>query len=330
MENPYAQSEEEAQERFNKYAKLDPFPKIQPALLNSADISDYSAKTGMIHPFDHQKLKSASYEVNLLGKVIYWDGKGKKHSYDIKRGDTLELAKNSIAFVTPEPTFRLPDYIALRFNLKITHVHRGILLGTGPLVDPGYEGKLFIPLHNLTNNSYKCKGGEGLIWVEFTKISENRKRWTNELQDENSTRIGEYVEFPARKKYQTPESCIAKALKDQDLDSIPSSIPYVIERSEESARKAQQSARTTKRFTIGGSIAILVSIITLFVGIYLGFQPILSLVQDSVKYVKDEQEEYTNGQKQQARKIEELANEVQSIKETIKELQKDSKKKTLE
>jgi deoxycytidine triphosphate deaminase len=89
----------------------------------------------------------------------------------ISRGETFVLRRNSIAFVQVEPVFRIPDYIALRFNLKILHVHRGILLGTGPLVDPGFVGNLYIPLHNLTDSDYTFKGGEGLIWMEFTKVS---------------------------------------------------------------------------------------------------------------------------------------------------------------
>ena len=47
--------------------------------------------------------------------------------------------ENSITFVQIESKIRLPNYIALRFNLRIQHVHRGLLLGTGPLVDPGFQ-----------------------------------------------------------------------------------------------------------------------------------------------------------------------------------------------
>ncbi len=28
-------------------------------------------------------------------------------------------------------------------------VYKGLLLGTGPIVDPGFVGKLYIPLHKL-------------------------------------------------------------------------------------------------------------------------------------------------------------------------------------
>ena len=65
----------------------------------------------------------------------------------------------------------MPDFIALRFNLQIQHVHRGLLLGTGPLVDPGFWGKLCIPLHNLTDQDYEIPKEEGLIWLEFTKTT---------------------------------------------------------------------------------------------------------------------------------------------------------------
>jgi hypothetical protein len=69
------------------------------------------------------------------------------------------------------PRFRIPDYIALRFNLKIKHIYRGLLLGTGPLVDPGFVGHLSLPLHNLTRQSYQFRAGEDIAWFEFTKTS---------------------------------------------------------------------------------------------------------------------------------------------------------------
>jgi hypothetical protein len=48
----FAQTDEEAEVRYEKFKSLDPFPEIPPALLNSADIEDYVAKTGMLFPFD--------------------------------------------------------------------------------------------------------------------------------------------------------------------------------------------------------------------------------------------------------------------------------------
>jgi len=171
-------TEEDAVKRFAEWEHKDPRPDIAPALLNSKDICDYILTTGMIVPFSkeeaikYKKLKSASYEIDFIGDV-YYNKKGKEQHVKIDVGKSFNLEKNSIAFVFLETHFRIPDYIALRFNLRITHVHRGLLLGTGPLVDPGFVGRLLVPLHNLTANEYILTGGEGLITVEFTKLSQN-------------------------------------------------------------------------------------------------------------------------------------------------------------
>src|SRR5260370_27852024 len=151
----FARTDEQARLKFEKHKSLDPFPDIPPALLNSADVADYVCATGMLWPFDLDNRKSASYEIPLHGKCLHWDDAGNKQVEQIiGPDDEFCLKANSIAFVTVEPMFRLPDYMALRFNLKISHIYKGILLGTGPLVDPGFQGKLSIPLHNLTTNDY--------------------------------------------------------------------------------------------------------------------------------------------------------------------------------
>jgi deoxycytidine triphosphate deaminase len=83
----------------------------------------------------------------------------------------IVLEANSITFVETDVEFRLPQYIAMRFNLHIKLVHRGLLLCTGPIVDPGFRGRLLIPLHNLTSQPLTIKQGEKIVWIEFTKTS---------------------------------------------------------------------------------------------------------------------------------------------------------------
>src|SRR5258708_17862500 len=125
----------------------------------------------MLCPFYEKALKPAYYEAHIGGQCIWWDEHGQRQQKEIARGDSFVLRASSIVFVQVEPVFRLPYYIAIRFNLRITHVHRGLLLGTGPLVDPGFCGKLLIPLHNLTSSDYDLDTSKALIWIEFTKTS---------------------------------------------------------------------------------------------------------------------------------------------------------------
>ena len=274
----FAANDDEAKDRFDRNSNPDPFPEIPPALLNSADIFDYVRTTGMIFPFDPtpERLKSASYEVPFLGLVIYWDD-GKRSERQIENGTTFPLKKNSIAFVWLDTTFRLPDYIALRFNFRITHVHRGLLLGTGPLIDPGFAGRILIPVHNLTSEDYELVGGQGLIWVEFTKISPNT------LWDAKSDRSGEnFHGFPPEKRYQQPHYYFEKASHNQPIQS---SIPGEVKKAKDDAEAAKNSAKGAEEYVAtmrrwiywGGGLAIL----ALIVGIASALVGVFTLVSNT-------------------------------------------------
>ena len=146
-------------------------------LLSSRDIVRVAETTGLISPFFVEggrkaRLKKAAYEGRVgTCAYIFEDRNVPRRVFDSDSDAFLHVPKNSIVFVECDLDFRLPDFIASRFNLQIQHVHRGLLLGTGPLVDPGFWGKLCIPLHNLTDQDYDIPKGEGLIWVEFTKTT---------------------------------------------------------------------------------------------------------------------------------------------------------------
>lgn len=244
-----ATDETEAQRRFQEHEHCDPLPEVNPALLNSGDIYDYTCITGMIYPFPEseqqlkEKLKSASYEVDFLGTVYSIDDQGNYRYQTIESGTPFKLQKNSIAYICLATKFRLPDYIALRFNLKITHVHRGLLLGTGPLVDAGFCGNLLVPLHNLTSKDYTLKGGDGLIWVEFTKLSHHRS-WSRAGRRDSYA----YFPFPPKKRHLTAQQYFNKATEDglPAESSIPGEI-LVIKDAAENARVGAENARTEAR-----------------------------------------------------------------------------------
>jgi deoxycytidine triphosphate deaminase len=173
----FALSDNEAKERARDWRDEDPFLDVKPALLSQQHIKDYVRVTGMLWPFEHQneeRLKAASYEAWPI-RFIRWDEDGRKivddlrENYEKYKEEGYRLERNSITFMEIDTDIRLPTYIALRFNLSITHVHRGLLLGTGPLVDPGFDGNLLIPIHNLTSAPYNIN--RGVIWFEFTKTS---------------------------------------------------------------------------------------------------------------------------------------------------------------
>ncbi len=277
LDNPSIDADEQLIiDKYNKYKAIDPFLNdIPPALLNSADIHSYVKATGMIHPFEEKALKSASYAAKIAGECRYWDEKNQKFKTVLleKDGDKLVLKPNSIAFVGIDPTFRLPDYIALRFNLKISNVYRGLLLGTGPLIDPGFEGKISIPLHNLTSNEYVFSYAESLIWIEFTKTSplpNGRELTSNqkkEIEEAKELKCTEYISFPDDKKNKELPYYLNKALKGTRFNEIVSSIPSAMLEASKSAKeanlsaqKAKEKVQTIRNWSIAAAVGIILGI----------------------------------------------------------------------
>lgn len=196
----------------------DPYPDIPPALLNSADLWAYAVHPSvqLISTFDPKNLKSASYELPFEGTVYHWEPEGilarlTKKEVELTNDVQFNIRPNSIVYVCPKPKFCIPNYLALRFNLTITRVHQGLLLGTGPLVDPGFEGRLLIPLHNLTNQDIVIQPDEGFIWIEVTKLSP--------FPPPNAAHSFPYQSFPERKRNRTALQYFRKATQGKAITS---------------------------------------------------------------------------------------------------------------
>jgi len=260
----FADIEDIAEIRYNRFRNIDPFPDIAPSLLNTADISDYVRKTGMIFPFNPDKLKSASYEMGLGGEVLYWDENDNEKNSCLCTGGEVVLRRNSITFVTVDAKFRLPDYIAMRFNLQIEHVHKGILLGTGPLINPGFCGRLMIPMHNLTCNDYTLKAGEELIGVEFTKLSHNSS-WNNPVIDKIA-RIGKYKRNLGKKNDKVFRDFIDKNVPRGKI--VKSSLSGTIDKANQSAMKAEELIDKIKKYSMIGAVLGMIALFTLIYQVY--------------------------------------------------------------
>ncbi len=258
---------------------VDPFPDIAPSLLNSADIDDYMTAAAMVFPYDEAKRKTASYPLSVGNEIAFWDPKSPDTApiKILEPRSEVVIPSNSLIYVRTAESFQLPNYIAVRFNLHIDLVHKGLLLGTGPLVDPGFSGKLMVPLHNLTSNNYVLQVGEDFIWAEFTKTSMVSK-WTED-SEERPARSGSIVQFEKRKINKSFAEYLLGAQRGHKIlqpglshKTLQNAIPDAIERTRQTAMKAKNSARKAKdrakriqiTVTSLGVIALLGALATLY------------------------------------------------------------------
>jgi deoxycytidine triphosphate deaminase len=300
----FAQDDPDAEKRFRRWKDQDPFPTIQSALLNTRDVLDYIAATGMIFPFRpdlndlSRSLKPASCAIPIGGLTVWWEDAGQdkapiERSIDLGQdGDEVVVKENSIVYVTLEPLFRLPDYIAARFNLKIQSVYRGLLVGTGPLVDPGFVGRLSVPLHNLTSNPYTYRYGDPLVWMEFTKLSPLDEWRRSRLRRTPRRGVGAYVEFPIRKR---SNRTVRDYLRHAHEGPIVSSIPVVVGRAQKAAEAARKSAGRFLGVSLIAGLGVLIAVAGIVIASWQLVKSIDSDVSDVRNQVTQLRSQQSNG-----------------------------------
>lgn len=87
------------------------------------------------------------------------------------RGEFYVVPPYTLVFVRLRQELRIPFYCIARHNLKIDYIYQGLLLGTGPQVDPGWYGRLIIPLHNLTREVVKLYINASFVSVDFVRTT---------------------------------------------------------------------------------------------------------------------------------------------------------------
>lgn len=145
-------------------------------VLTSDEIEYYVKRYKMIDPFDPKSLKPAGYELHL-GEDYAIGGKCKKLSPEKPE---LEIPPFEVAIISTKEIINLPRFIIARWNLRVRKVYEGLLWTGGPQVDPGWVGKLFCPIYNLSSEPVKLKLNEPIVLMDFIKTTPFKKGKTKE------------------------------------------------------------------------------------------------------------------------------------------------------
>ncbi len=196
-------------------------------MLSSPHIRYCVTKYGIIEAYEEDCLGPATYNMRIGGKVLTWD-RGKKISFVLGPTEDknknilaeIELKPNSLTFVTTIEKFNLPKDIIARFNLKSKWVHQGLLLGTGPIVDPELRANLLIPLHNFSSQPITLNHNDQLISVEFTKTlnpDDNLPaKGEKTAYVPNESRIFDFDKYRKRIESKKVESSISSSMEIYD------------------------------------------------------------------------------------------------------------------
>lgn len=164
------------------------------AILLSNEIERYAREHQMIDPLEGECLEPASYNLRLGEQYRV---AGKTRILDDKN-PYLTIQPYEVVVLSTYERLCLPRFIIGRWSLRVTAAYEGLLWTGGAQVDPGYQGKLYCPIYNLSNREIQLKYKQKIFSIDFvraTLFTENDqykcKPWKRKREDS----IEEYDKF---------------------------------------------------------------------------------------------------------------------------------------
>ncbi len=124
----------------------------------------------VITQFADDCVQPASYDLRI-GKHIFVPTSSPDRPIDLSaNGRVFKLPPYGTAVLTTHEDLALPDTIVGRIGLKSGLARMGLVASTGPQIDPGFKGKLFVSIFNLTAASHIFTFLETFLTIEFQSL----------------------------------------------------------------------------------------------------------------------------------------------------------------
>src|SRR5437867_1388805 len=122
-----------------------------------------------IGDFDPRFLEPATYDMRLGREafVVTSSGAGPR---DLEANPLLILGASEFALVGSFETLDLPNDVVGHFGLKSSLSRRGLYASIGAQIDPGFRGRLFVSLFNLTPAPIPIDYMDTFLTVEFSRL----------------------------------------------------------------------------------------------------------------------------------------------------------------
>ena len=126
--------------------------------------------------FSDDCLQPATYDLRV-GPSIYLPGEHPEKPVSLSQnGGSYSLAPYANVVLMTYETLAIPNKLIGRIGLKSGFARRGLFASTGPQIDPGFKGKLFVTVHNLSAVSYLIKYRDTFLSIEFHTLDETPQK----------------------------------------------------------------------------------------------------------------------------------------------------------
>lgn len=133
-----------------------------------------------IDPFDPECLEPASYDFRVGAEGITTQGREK---LNLAEKGLMLLEPGDFGVVSSLESIQMPNNYAARLGIRSYYSRQGLFAATGPQIDPGFKGRLFITVINLSPNPITLPYKEKLLTIEFHKLNQDvTKPYAGEFQ----------------------------------------------------------------------------------------------------------------------------------------------------
>ncbi|HEX9897340.1 MAG TPA: hypothetical protein VGA85_06755 [Dehalococcoidales bacterium] len=128
-------------------------------------------------PEKNPKKEAASYQLRLGSRCRVVDSKLSDPDGIVWLSDSrkdLHIRPHSIVIVSTYEWLNMPGCLIGRWNLKVKKVYDGLVWVGSLQVDPGYQGFLFCPIYNLSNDEQILLYKDPLFIIDFVLTTPNK------------------------------------------------------------------------------------------------------------------------------------------------------------
>ena len=154
-------------------------------ILTDSQIRQRTTDQKLIEGFSDACIAPASYELRI-GRFRDPDTQS---LVELNEGEVLEVQSGGFILLGTIERVNLPlDLVGVMY-LRSSYARRGFTSWFQGLVDPGYEGKLTVALHNVSRANLALLGGDRICHLVFEQLPEkaNRPYSGNYNQSEGAT-----------------------------------------------------------------------------------------------------------------------------------------------
>jgi dCTP deaminase len=119
--------------------------------------------------FETSQIKPASVDLRLGSKVIKTAAETKVVNL-AETGGYLTIEGSEFVAVQTYERIELSNKISARFGLRSYFTRKGLLMFSGPQIDPGFKGILTVSVFNASNRTITIRYKEQFCTVEFSRI----------------------------------------------------------------------------------------------------------------------------------------------------------------